>query len=59
MGVTAQDEDSALAVFKFSREFEALLPTKQTFATDKLPNSLENSRDFQQKTVGGKVIRKP
>ena len=59
MGITAQDEDSALAVFKFSREFEALLPTKQTFATDKPPNSLENSRDFQQKTIGGKVTRKP
>ena len=59
MVITARDEDVAFTAVEFSREFEALLTVKPTFATDKLPNSLENSRDFQQKTIGRKVTRKP
>jgi hypothetical protein len=59
MAITARDEDAAFTAFEFSREFGALEPIKQTFATDKLPNSLENSRGFQQKTIGRKVTRKP
>ena len=59
MVITARDEDVAFTAVEFSREFEALLTVKTTFATDKLPNSLENSRDFQQKTIGRKVTRKP
>ena len=43
MAITARDEDAAFTAFEFSREFGALEPIKQTFATDKTLNSLENS----------------
>ena len=43
MAITARDEDAAFTAFEFSGEFGALEPIKQTFATDKTLNSLENS----------------
>jgi hypothetical protein len=48
MVITARDEDVAFTAVEFSREFEALLTVKQTFATDKPSNSLENSSVSQQ-----------
>ena len=59
MGITARNENSAFVGFEFSREFETLLPIKLRFGTDNPSNSLENSRGFQQKTIGRKVTRKP
>jgi hypothetical protein len=46
MAITARDEDAAFTAFEFSREFEALLPVKLRFGTDKLLNSLENLSVF-------------
>ena len=46
MGITARNENSAFVGFEFSREFEALLPVKLRFGTDKHSNSLENLSVF-------------